>query len=102
MTDGKEGENAMETSVLISLIAVILSALGFLLNSRKETRQDAAGAARLEAKLDSISSGVEDIRVETRTTRSRVDVLAERVSAVESSVKSAHHRLDQLHAHPPD
>lgn len=92
----------METSVLISLAAVILSALGLLLNGRKVSREDAAGSARLEAKLDSISSGVEDIRVETRTTRSRVDVLAERVSAVESSCKSAHHRLDQLHAHPPD
>jgi outer membrane murein-binding lipoprotein Lpp len=92
----------METSVLISLLAVILSALGLLLNGRKASREDAAGTARLEAKLDSISSGVEDIRVETRSMRSRMDGLAERVSAVESSVKSAHHRLDQLQAHPPD
>jgi len=92
----------METSVLISLLAVILSALGLLLNGRKVSREDAAGSARLEAKLDSISSGVEDIRVETRSMRSRMDGLAERVSAVESSVKSAHHRLDQLHDHPPD
>lgn len=92
----------METSVLISLLAVILSALGLLLNGRKTSREDAAGSARLEAKLDSISSGVEDIRVETRSMRSRMDGLAERVSAVESSVKSAHHRLDQLQSHPPD
>lgn len=92
----------METGVIISLVAVLISAAGLLLNGRKGTREDAAGTARLEAKLDSISSGVEDIRVETRSMRSRMDGLAERVSAVESSVKSAHHRLDQLHAHPPD
>ena len=92
----------METSTILSLAAVIVSLAGLLLSSRKTTRDDAAGSARVEAKLDGISSGVEDIRVEMRTVRSRVESLAERVSAVESSCKSAHHRLDQLHAHPPD
>lgn len=92
----------MDLKDILSAVAVLLSLAALLLNSRKETRQDAAGTARLEAKLDSISSGVEDIRVETRSMRSRMDGLAERVSAVESSVKSAHHRLDQLQAHPPD
>lgn len=92
----------MELKDILSAAAVLLSVLALILNSRKETRQDAAGNARLEAKLDSISSGVEDIRVETRTMRSRVDGLAERLSAVERDCKNAHHRLDQLQAHPPD
>lgn len=92
----------MDLKDILSAVAVLLSLSALLLNSRKETRQDAAGTARLEAKLDSISSGVEDIRVETRSMRSRMDGLAERISAVESSVKSAHHRLDQLQSHPPD
>ena len=92
----------METGVIISLVAVLISAVGVLITGRKGTREDAAGTARLEAKLDSISSGVEDIRVETRTMRSRVDGLAERLSAVERDCRNAHHRLDQLQAHPPD
>lgn len=92
----------METSAILSLAAVIVSLVGLLLSTRKSTRDDAAGNARLETKLDSISSGVEDIRVETRTMRGRVDGLAERLSAVESSCKSAHHRLDQMKMHPPD
>lgn len=92
----------METSTILSLAAVIVSLVGLLLSTRKTTRDDAAGNARLETKLDSISSGVEDIRVETRTMRGRVDGLAERLSAVESSCKSAHHRLDQMKMHPPD
>ena len=86
----------METSTILSGAAVLISIIGLLLSGRKGTREDAAGAARLEAKLDSISSGVEDIRVETRTTRGRVDALSERVAAVESSCRSAHHRLDQM------
>ena len=92
----------MDISAILSLAAVAVSLVGLLLSTRKTTRDDAAGSARLETKLDSISSGVEDIRVETRAMRGRVDGLAERLSAVESSCKSAHHRLDQLHAHPPD
>ena len=92
----------METSTILSLAAVLVSLVGLLLSTRKSTRDDAAGNARLETKLDSISSGVEDIRVETRTMRGRVDGLAERLSAVESSCKSAHHRLDQMKTHPPD
>lgn len=92
----------MDIKDILSAIAVLISLGALLLSTRKESRQDAAGTARLEAKLDSISSGVEDIRVETRTMRSRVDGLAERLSAVERDCKNAHHRLDQLQAHPPD
>ena len=93
----------METATIISLAAVLISLLGLLFNGRKETRQEAAGAARVEAKLDSISGGVEDIRVELRTMRGRVDSLSERMSSVEASCKSAHHRLDTLlKVHPPD
>lgn len=86
----------MDTGVIVALGALLVSAVGLLLSTRKDTRTDAAGAARVETKLDGIASGVEDIRVEMRTTRDRVNGLSERVSAVESSCKSAHHRLDQM------
>lgn len=86
----------MEVTVVISVLALGVSLIGVLITGRKESRADAAGTARIEAKLDSIGAGVEDIRVEMRSIRSRVDSLSERVSAVESSCKSAHHRLDQL------
>lgn len=86
----------METGTIIALVAMLVSALGLLLSTRKDTRQDAAGTARMETKLDNISAGVEDIRVEIRTMRDRVGALSERVSAVENSCKSAHHRLDMI------
>lgn len=92
----------MDISAILSLAAVAVSLVGLLLSARKTSRDDAAGNAEVKTMLGSISSGVEDIRVEMRTMRGRVDGLAERLSAVESSCKSAHHRLDQLHAHPPD
>ena len=92
----------MNIETYLSLAAVLIALLGFVSSQRKDTRKDAAGSARMETKLDNISNGVEDIRVEIRTMRGRMDSLAERLSAVESSCKSAHHRLDQLQQHPPD
>ena len=86
----------METAVIISGAAMLIALAGLVLNSRKETRQDAAGTARVEAKLDTIGTGVEDIRVEMRGMRGRIDGLAERLSAVEASCKWAHDRLDNL------
>ena len=86
----------MEVAVIVSLGALAVSIIGLLMNGRKESRADAAGSARIETKLDSIGTGVEDIRVEIRTIRSRVDALAERVSAVEASCRSAHQRLDDI------
>ena len=73
----------METATILSGAAVLISLIGLLMSAKKGTREDAAGAARLEAKLDSISSGVEDIRVETRTTRGRVDALEFNVTVTE-------------------
>ena len=92
----------METSTILSAAAVLIALVGLIFTSRRDTRQDAAGSARLEAKLDNISGGVEDIRVEMRGMRGRIDTLSERLSAVESSCKSAHHRLEQMAAHTPD
>lgn len=86
----------MDMGTYIALGAVLVSVVGLLLSTRKDTRQDAAGTARMETKLDNISNGVEDIRVEMRTTRERVNGLSERLSAVENSCKSAHHRLDMM------
>ena len=86
----------METSTILSAAAVLIALVGLIVTSRKDTRQDAAGSARLEAKLDNISGGVEDIRVEMRGMRGRIDSISERLSAVESSCKAAHHRLDTM------
>lgn len=90
----------MEISTIISLSAVLLSVISLLLKSHKESSEDnaedAASMARIVAKLDSIASGVDDIRVDMRAMRDRLQNFGERLTAVEESAKSAHHRLDML------
>lgn len=95
----------MDITIILSMAAMLISLVGLLLNSRKDTRTDAAASARMEATLGSISNGVEDIRVEMRTMRSKLDDHGERLARVEARAASNTHRLDALdktHKHPPD
>ena len=95
----------MKTELLVALGGFLVAFVTLLLSARKDTRGDAANQAQPMAKLDSIAGGVDDIRVEQRAMRERLDGYAERLARVESSVKSAHHRLDQIAAppsHPPN
>ncbi len=95
----------MDITVVLSMAAVLISLVGLLLNSRKDTRTDAAATARMETALGNISSGVEDIRVEMRTMRNKLDDHGERLAKVESRAASNTHRLDALEKwqqHPPD
>lgn len=86
----------MEIATYISLGAVLISFIGLMLSGRKETRQDAAEMAEIKTCLSNIQNGVDDIRVEMRSHRERLNALEVKLAAVEASDKSAHHRLDTL------
>ena len=84
----------MDAGTIISIIAVVVAFAGFLLNSRKDTRSDAAANAIVQAKLDSLINGVDDIRVEMRSTRDTVGEHGERLAKVEARAANMEHRLD--------
>lgn len=86
----------MDTGTVISIGALIVAFLGFVLNSRKETRSDAAVTAQIQTKLDSLISGVNDIRVEVRSMRDSISDHSERLARVEAATANNAHRLDVL------
>ena len=86
----------MDTGVYISIAAVIISLIGLLLNGRKDTRTDAAANAIITTKLDSLISGVDDIRVEFRSMRDTLSDHGERLARVEARAQSNTHRIDTL------
>ena len=86
----------MEIGTYISIAAVIIAFLGFVLNGRKETRTDAATTASRQAKLDNLITGVDDIRVEVRSMREIITDHSERLAKVEMMLQSATHRLDKI------
>ena len=86
----------MNTGIYISIAAVVISLIGLLLNGRKDTRSDAAANAIITTKLDSLISGVDDIRVEFRSMRDTLSDHGERLARVEARAQSNTHRIDSL------
>lgn len=86
----------METGTIIAFGALLVSLVGLFLSTRKETRTDAASNAIIQTKLDSVISGVDDIRVEMRTMRESINDHGERLARVEARAQSNTHRLDNL------
>jgi hypothetical protein len=86
----------MDIGVYISIGAVLISFVGLVLNTRKDTRSDAAANAIIQTKLDSLITGVDDIRVEMRTMRDTIGDHGERLARVEQRAQSNTHRLDAL------
>ena len=86
----------METGTVISLIAAIVAIAALILNSRKETRSDAAALARIDTSLTTLNNGVTDIRVDLRTMQTSISDHSERIARVEARAESNTHRLDKL------
>jgi len=86
----------METTVLISIGALVVAALGLILNAKKDTRQDAATLSKIETGMDAANSGITDIRVELRTIKTDISNHSERLARVEARVENNTHRIDLL------
>ena len=92
----------METGTVISCVAMLVALLGLILNSRKETRTDAATNAITQTKLDNLISGVTEIRLEIRSMRDTLTDHSERLARVEARAESNTHRLDTIESKIPD
>lgn len=71
----------------IAFGALLVSLAGLLFNGRKDARQEVANNARISAQLDTIQAGVEDIRVDLRTMRDRIEKDSERITVLETKIK---------------
>lgn len=96
----------MESSTMIS-IGLVFTIIGgligyatFYMNSKKntkqETKEEVATSTRLDTKLDMISKNIDEIRLDNKEFTKSMQQIGERLSTVESSTKSAHHRIDNL------
>lgn len=89
------------------VIALIISVFGFIAsvyysnkNSRKqdvsEAVQRAEDSAKISTKLDNIASDVRDTAKNVDRLREDIAKHSNRITAAEQSIKSAHHRIDEL------
>lgn len=78
----------METTTIISMLALLVAIVGALMNGRKDTRADAASLAEIKAGVNTANSGISDIRVDLRQLREDVQDHGERISKLETRVEN--------------
>ena len=86
----------MDSGTVISILAVVISFAALMLNSKKETKSDAAALARIDSSLTSVNNGITEIRVDLRTMQTSITDHSERLARVESRAESNTHRIDAL------
>ncbi|HHY72302.1 MAG TPA: hypothetical protein GX497_03575 [Bacillus bacterium] len=96
----------IEIGVLFTVISLVVGLLGYQLNrqktqleQQKEIKIDSQQDARIQAQLDYIGKGVDDIRIDLKANEKQMVALGERVTRVEESAKAAHKRIDKLGDH---
>ena len=91
---------------ILGAVSVVASIIFGTMAYRRAHKQDIASDASVEATLkvdiNYIKEGIDDIKSEQHRTADNMGRLAERVTRVEESVKSAHKRLDQHLGIRPD
>ena len=86
----------LDWAVIVSAAAAISGIILGWLGRSRTVRQDGAADGELRASVEYIARGVDDLRMELRSSNQRYDMLAERVTRVEESAKQAHRRIDRL------
>lgn len=90
----------IDISFLIAILSLCLSAVvglsGLRRNAKHDDKQDASNQAAVLVKLETITSTLAEVKADTRSTRDDMQMIRERLTIVEQSVKSAHHRIDAI------
>ncbi|TXR91217.1 hypothetical protein DN390_29630 [Bacillus sp. SH7-1] len=87
---------SIEIGLLIAAISLVIGYLSYALNRSKEFKSEGRQGAETNAKLEYISKGVDDIRIDIKANEKQMIVLGERITRVEESSKQAHKRLDNV------
>lgn len=89
----------METisiALACTVIGAVISYATFQRNKGHDIRADTREEAETRTKLEYISKGVDDIRIDIKTQQRDIHELKERIIKNEASIKSAHKRIDDI------
>ncbi|EEL78664.1 hypothetical protein bcere0028_57750 [Bacillus cereus AH1271] len=86
----------IEIGLLITAVSLVIGYLSYALNRSREIKSDGQQGAEMKAKLEYISKGVDDIRIDQKASERQMVSFGERITRVEESTKQAHKRLDNV------
>ena len=91
---------SIDISLLVAIIstrsAVFFGAQALKRNRTTDDKADATQLATVIVKLDAVGTTVNEIKADMRTHKTEQQYLRDKIIAIESSVKSAHKRIDGL------
>ena len=79
-----------------TLIGLVISYAAFWRNSKKDSENNGREAGTVLTELGYIKGGIDDLKADNREQRKTNTEVITRLTAVESSAKQAHHRIDTL------
>ena len=79
-----------------TILGLVFSYLAFFRNSKKDSKDDGKETGTVLTELGYIKSGIDDLKNENREQRKTNIEVITRLTAVESSSKQAHKRIDRL------
>ena len=79
-----------------TILGAVLSYAAFARNSKKDSEASGKESGRVLTEIGYIKSGIDRIERKQNEQDERYIAIAERVTAVESSAKQAHKRIDRL------
>lgn len=82
--------------VACTILGAVLGYVAFLRNAKSDSKADGKQDGTILTELGYIKGGIDEIKAEQREQRQTNTEVLSRLASVESSVKSAHHRLDRI------
>ena len=82
--------------VACTILGAVLGYVAFLRNAKIDSKADGKQDGTILTELGYIKGGIDEIKAEQREQRQTNTEVLSRLASVESSVKSAHHRLDRI------
>lgn len=86
----------VELGIVLTILSLIVAVQGYQLNRTKSIKDDGRQSAEVNAQLQYISKGVDDIRIDLKANERQLAIQAERLTRVEESSKQAHKRIDKM------
>jgi len=83
-------------TIACSVVGALIAVEGMFRYSKKDTKAETRSNTIIETKLDYVSKGIDDIKLDMRDQGRQINDVTERVARVEESCKSAHKRIDEL------
>lgn len=86
----------ISVAVLSTIISITISYLSFAKNSAKDIKKETTENVELKSRLEYISRGIDDIKLDNRVRDEQIKKLNERVIILENDLKSLSKRFERV------